>query len=657
MHQDLLQQIVLLLAVAVVAVVIFRRFHLPPILAYLSVGVLIGPHGLKLIEDSSDTRFLAEFGVVFLLFTVGLEFSLRQLKAMKNIVIGLGGAQVIISLLFFGGIGWLMGLRTDSAIILGGILALSSTAIVIKQLNEQLELNSRHGRLALGILIFQDLAVIPLLILINLMSQDSGGSFMQSVLLALFKGVLAFVILLAIGHWFLRPLFRLIARAHSSELFILTVLLVSLAAASLTDAAGLSLALGGFLAGAMLGETEFRHQIESDIKPFRDVLLGLFFITIGMLLNIHGLPAIWHWLALTVTVYVLFKLGLVYLLARLAHHEPGVSFRTGLVLAQGGEFGFALLSLALTGKLFDDQTGQILLATMFISMAIAPLLIRYNGVLAKRLFASSYLANRAEQEEMIASRTEGLQDHVIICGYGRIGQNISRFLDQEGFDYVALDLDPVITREANEAGDPVFYGDATHRENLKAAGLMHARVLVISFDAPKAAVRILAETRALRPDIPILVRTRDDTWLDALQEQGATEVVPETLEASLMLASHLLFLLDVPVSNIIRYVRNVREDRYRLLRGFFHGDEALPLDGEHPGREGLHAVTLQKGSKAIGKTLNELDLESHHITVTALRRGEEKNTAPRHDIILQENDVLVLYGTPEDIEHAESLLL
>lgn len=657
MNYEILQHIVILLTCAVLAVVLFRRASLPPILAYLAVGVLIGPHGFEIIGDHAETRFLAEFGVVFLLFTVGLEFSLTQLMTMRGVVLGLGGAQVILSMLFFGGLAWVMGASTNGAIIIGGILALSSTAIVIKQLTEQLELNSRHGRHAVGILIFQDLAVIPLLIMIEMMTNNSQASLTSGIVIAMAKGAAAFIIMLAIGRWLLRPLFRVITKAHSTELFMLTVLLVSLSAAWGTHVAGLSLALGGFLAGVMLGETEFRHQVESDIRPFRDVLLGLFFVTIGMLMNVHAIADIWHWVIAAVIGMMLFKALLIFLLGIIGRMEAGVAMRTGMVLAQSGEFGFALLSLSTSGRLISEEFSQFVLATMLISMALSPLIIRHNGGLVKRLFARSYLKHRREHQEDIQQKTHDITDHIIICGYGRIGQNIAHFLEEEDFPYIALELDPNIIREARKAGEHVYYGDSTHRQILKSVGLARARVLVISYDDPTSALKILSEARILRPDIPILVRTRDDSYLDELTAMGATEVVPETLEASLMLASQLLFLLDVKPRTIVRYVRRVRANRYQMLRGFFHGDEHLELEAHESHREGLHTITIQKNSKALGKMLRDLHLDKHNVTISALRRDDIRNADPQPDLVLQDGDILVLHGAPEDMEHVETMIL
>lgn len=652
----ILEEILLLLIVSVVAVSIFRRFKLPAILAYLFVGVVVGPNGLGWIVDVEDTRVLAEFGVVFLLFTVGLEFSFPQLMAMRRAVLGLGSAQVGLTTLVAGVAAWMMGMSASAAFVVGGVIAMSSTAIVIRQLTERLELGSRHGSLSVGVLLFQDVAVIPFLILIPALAGHGDNSVAQELAWTMGKGTLVVVAMLAAGHWLLRPLFQEIASSRSSELFTLTALLLTLAAAWVTHFAGLSLALGAFLAGMMLGETEFRHQVEADIRPFRDVLLGLFFITIGMLLEVGALPGIWHWVLLVAVAVMAFKLVAVTALSMLMGEEKGVAARAGLVLAQGGEFGFALLSLALSAGLLAPQPVQIILAALILTMAASPVLIHYNGAIVKRMFAESYMRQREQLVQDVAVHASGLNDHTIICGYGRIGQNIARLLEKEGFEYIALDLDPVRVRDARAAGERVYYGDSTHREMLEAAGLYRARALLISFDDIHATMKILPQVRRLRPDIPILVRTRDDTDLERLQKAGATEVVPETLEASLMLSSHLLLLLDVPVSRVVRQVQAIRDTRYQLLREYFHGQEGED-ESSDAFRERLQTVTLGGEAYAVGKRLAQVNLDTTGVLVTAIRRRGIRGEDPMPETELSEGDTLVLYGAPEDIRTAEQRLL
>ncbi len=657
MNIHTLQIILSLLAIAVVAVTLFRRFHLPPILGYLLVGVLVGPFGGGLVASNEETRFLAEFGVVFLLFMIGLEFSLPQMIAMKGSVFGLGGSQVLIT----GGLGallaWSLGLDLKVAIITGGVIALSSTAIVIKQLAEQAELNSEHGRLAVSILLFQDLAVIPLLVVIPILAGSAEQGMASLLLWALLKAALVFALIMAIGHWLLRPLFHEIASARSAELFTLTVLLVTLAAAWLTHEAGLSLALGAFLAGMMLGETEYRHQIEADIRPFQDVLLGLFFITVGMRVDLLSLAPILHWVVMLAAGLILVKAAIILLLVQIIRGSMSTAFRTGLLLAQGGEFGFVLLDLSLESSLLPGQLGQLLFAAIILSMIITPFLIRYNGRLANSFCALRNFNDEVQIIDDLAHEAEQLEQHVIICGYGRIGQNLGRMLVHEGFPYVALDLDPSVVREAHEAGDPVHFGDAARREILDAAGLSRASVVVLSFEDHHRAMKILHHLRESRPDLPVLVRTRDDSHLEELEAAGATQVMPEAVEGSLMMGGQLLLLLKVPGSRIFKIMREIREGHYKLLRDFFHGEESMDLERDEAFQERLHTVTLPDKAFAVGHTIEDLHLWDWQVSVTAVRRGGIRGEAPEPETRLQAGDVLVLAGIPRHLEHAEGLVL
>jgi monovalent cation:H+ antiporter-2, CPA2 family len=648
--------ILILLGVAVVLVALFRYLRLPQILAYLCAGIVVGPYGMGWIPDLEGTRTLAEFGLVFLMFTVGLEFSLPKLIAMKTMVFGLGGAQVLISALVFGFVAWLFDVPPEGAIVIGGMLAMSSTAIVLKLLTEQLEQNSRHGRHAISVLLFQDLIVVPFLILIPALGGNMEQSVWMSLGWALLKSVLVLIGIFIVGRWLLRPFFHEVASAKLREFFMLAVLLLTLAAAWITEIAGLSLALGAFLAGMMMGETEYRHQVEGDILPFRDILLGLFFVTIGMMLDLSVMLELWPWVLVSVAAIIVFKTLLVFGLGKLFAMETGVALRTGLVLSQVGEFAFALILLANQHQLLYARTSQIVLASIILSMMLAPLIVRYNGRLAKR-WVPGYTRAREGDLGVIRAEAVGANKHVIICGYGRSGQNLAWMLEQEGIPSLALDLDPVRVRDARDAGKPVVYGDVTRRDVLEAAGLHRATALAISFYNTPAALKILEITRHVRPDMPVIVRTMDDADLDRLKAAGATEVVPESLEGSLMMGSHLLLLMGVPGSRIMRHVRNVRTDRYRMLRGFFHGEDLDDGKDARAYQERLHSIELPAGAYAVGKLIAELHLEEVGISVSAVRRGGIRGPEPSPETRLAAGDVLVLFGTPEALEQAEKILL
>ncbi len=405
----------------------------------------------------------------------------------------------------------------------------------------------------------------------------------------------------------------------------------------------------------MIGETEYRHQVESDILPFRDVLLGLFFVTIGMSLDLEVVRSQWMWVTATLVSIIAIKTLVVLAAGRAFRLETGVALRTGLVLAQGGEFGFALILQAQHFQVLDGRYDQILLAAMVLSMLIAPFLIRYNGRMVKRLLPD-YRERRESNLDAIRASAGESHNHVIICGYGRSGQNLAWMLKEEAIESLGLDLDPVRVRDARDAGERVLYGDSARRDVLLSAGLQHARALVISFVDTSTALRMLEITRQLRPDMPVIVRTMDDRDLEKLKAAGATEVVPESLEGSLMMGSHLLMLLGVPVTHIVRQVRNVRAGRYRMLRGFFHGAAGVD-ETEESYRERLHSVTLPPQARAVGKRLDELPLAEIGAEVTAVRRGGISGPQPAADTQLVAGDVLVLYGTPEALEQAEKVLL
>jgi CPA2 family monovalent cation:H+ antiporter-2 len=658
MHTDPLLQILILLAASICVVAGVRKLKLPAILGYLVVGMLLGPHALSVAVDNETTQLLADFGVVFLVFTLGLEFSLPRLVAMRWEVLGVGGAQVLVTT---GIVAAIVIAVFDAApavaVVIGGAVAMSSTAIIISQLTEQSENNRTHGRLSVAICLFQDLSFPLFLALISALAGGGAGANMGQIAVAVGSAVLALLLVLAAGRWLLRPLFLLIASVRSAELFSLAVLLAVLASAWVTHKVGLSLALGAFLAGMMLAETEFRHQVEATIRSYKEVLLGLFFITVGMLLDVRLL---FRDLALVTALLIgmlVLKATVVTLVAEPATKNWFKSLRTGVVVAQGGEFGFALLTLLLRRELSDPAIVQPLLAATVLSMVLSPLLIRQNRRITRALLGESGSPTTAALRETQATLAVAERDHVVICGFGRVGQNIARVLEQTGFEYIALDVDPYRIRVGRQAGDPVIYGDAGQVKVLENVGLTRANCIVITFADPEVALRILRSVRELRIDVPVLVRTQDDSKLEELQKAGATEVVPETFEAALMLLSHLLLLLKLPVSRVIRTVNDIRSDRYGMLRQYFPAAGAEPLDDSHAFREELHSVILPPHAWAVGKSVAELSDQGSKAAVSAVRRDGIVGREPGPDTIFKVGDVVVVCGTPEAVEHTETLLL
>jgi monovalent cation:H+ antiporter-2, CPA2 family len=658
LHNDPLLQILILLTASVCVVAGVRKLKLPAILGYLAVGMLLGPHALALALDNETTQLLADFGVVFLVFTLGLEFSLPRLVAMRWEVLGVGGAQVAITTAIVGvGAHMFFGVVPAVAVVIGGAVAMSSTAIIISQLTEQSENNRTHGRLAVAICLFQDLSFPLFLALVSVLSGGGQPADARHIGSAIGIAVVALLLVLAAGRWLLRPLFLIIASVRSAELFSLAVLLAVLASAWATHAVGLSLALGAFLAGMMLAETEFRHQIEATIRSYREILLGLFFITVGMLLDVGLLVRDLPLVTVILAGMLLLKAAVATVAAKPATKSWFKSLRTGVVVGQGGEFGFALLTLLLRRELLDPAVVQPLLAATVLSMVLSPLLIRHNRRITRALLGESGPPISAAMRETQATLAVAERDHVIICGFGRVGQNIARVLEQTGFEFIALELDAYRIRAGRQAGDPVIYGDAGEVKVLENVGVARASCVVITFANPEVALRILRAVRELRGDVPILVRTQDDGKLEQLQAAGATEVVPETFEASLMLLSHLLLLLKLPVPRVIRTVNDIRSHRYGMLRQYFRAADAEHLDESHAFREELHSVVLPPHAWAVGRSIEELAARGSRAAVSAVRRDGIVGREPGPDTLFKEGDVVVVCGTPEAVEHAETLLL
>jgi len=651
----------LYLLAAVLGVVACRTLKLPPMLGYLAVGVVIGPHALALAKNADGVRHLGEFGVVFLMFVIGLEFNLPKLRAMRSHVFGLGFFQVLLTML--GATGAMLGLGMmaptvwgmgwQTALALSSALAMSSTAIVVKLMTERLEMESEHGKRVMGVLLFQDLAVVPLLVLIPALGASAEQLF-ETLAYASLKATLLITLLLVGGPRVMRFWLTLVARRKSEELFVLNLLLITLGLAWLTELAGLSLALGAFIAGMLISETQFKQQVESDIRPFHDVLLGLFFISIGMMLDWRLVLERWPLVLLLVSVPVIFKAAVVGLLARGLGATTGVSLRTGLYLAQAGEFGFVLLTLAQSNALVPPALLNPMLASMVLSMLATPFIIMYSNRIVLKWVSSEWL-QQSLQMTSIARKSIMANRHVIICGYGRCGQNLARMLEQENIPYIALDLDPDRVRQAAVAGDSVVFGDAARLQALIAAGLARASAVVITYLEVQSALKVLAHTRDHAPQVPVIVRTQDDHDLEALRKAGATEVVPEAIEGSLMLASHALALVGVPMRRVIRIVRDQRDARYNLLRGYFHG--ADDDSGDELNQDRLATLTLPFGAKIVGKSLSQLAPLATGVRIVSLRRSVGQVKLVNQDLLIEEGDTLVLSGKAEMLALAEQRLL
>ena len=650
-----IQQIILLLISSVVMITAFKYLRLPPMIAYFGVGLVFGPYALGYLPDTESTRHIVEFGIVFLMFSIGLEFSLPKLNSMRGILFGLGGAQVIITLLTTVLFSRIVGLDLFAAFVIGSALTMSSTAIVSKILMERIDLNSRHGQLSIGILLFQDIAVIPILILIQAFGSDTSD-FMELIVTTLLKISILLVILFWLGKPVVNFWFGIVARQKSRELFVLNVLMVTMIFSYLTESAGLSYALGAFLAGMLISETRYRYQVESDIASFRDILLGLFFISVGMMLNISTFIEYYLIIFLVFIGFFLFKATLIAFLTKAFKYELGVGIRTGIVLSQAGEFSFVILALGIEQELISGTVLQVVLSVCLLSMILAPMIIPYNGKIARYL-SKNYLKNSEKNIKRIDDKGQMMRDHVILCGYGRSGQFIGRFLKEESIPFIAIDMDLNRVNDASNAGELVMYGDSSRGAVLDAAGINKCKAVIIAYADDRASSKVLSVIRESYPELPIIVRTADETSIAELRKAGASEVVPEVLEGSLMLGSHALIILGVPLVRIIRKIRSFRTERYSMFRGYFKG--ATDINNDFSGQEQLelHSIEIKSNPKLMGIKLDKIRFEDFNIKIQYLRRPNMlENIEPRSGISLENGDIIVILGLQENINQFEKYI-
>jgi CPA2 family monovalent cation:H+ antiporter-2 len=643
-----LQVVLILMGASVLMVVLCRRVNLPPVLGYLCAGAVLGPHALNFMHNEQDASALAEFGVVFLMFSIGLEFSLSKLFSMKRTVFGLGLLQVIVTMLAMALISIGLGHSWQLGLALGAVLSMSSTAVLSKLLSDRMELDTLHGRDVMGVLLFQDLAVVPLLILLPALSRPPD-QLLALMGIAVLKAAIALGLILYVGQKLVTRWFRFVAKAQSGEIFVLNVLLITLLLGYLTEQVGLSMALGAFVAGMLISETAYRFQVEEDIRPFRDVLMGLFFVTIGMKLDV---PIVVHNFGAIIAALLAFlavKGAVVGILSKCMGANSGNALRDALWLCAGGEFGFVLLGQA--GQI-NKHVEQVVLAALLLSMLIAPFIVMSCEKVVTRFVRSEWM-RKSMQITQVAAKSMAADRHAIICGFGRSGQAVARLLAQENVDYLAMDLDPERIRAAAAAGESVVFADAARRESLTAAGISRASVLIVSVDRANVCETILNNARDLRPDLPVVARAHDERDFEKLAAAGATEVVAASVEVSLMLASNALVLMGIPLHHVLRKAQEIRAQRYQLLRGYYSGlsDDANAED------ERLASVWLAPGSGAIGHTLAEIGLGAMGVVVTAIRRRGIKADEPLPETRLAAGDVVILSGKGAMLADAEQALL
>jgi len=550
-----LHDAVVFLAAAGLVIPVAKRFRISPVLGFLLIGLAVGPHGLArfaeqqtwlrfvLITDVAGVRALAELGVVFLLFMIGLELSLERLWAMRRLVFGMGSAQIILTGLIIGSIAWAFGNTVEASVVLGGCLALSSTAVVMQLLTEQGRFGTTVGQGSFAVLLAQDIAVVPILFVVGTFGAHVNGSLVWALGLASGEALLAVVAILSVGRLVVRPLFRFVGSTRSPELFMAVTLLTIIATAAATHAAGMSAALGAFLAGLLLAETEFRHEIAINIEPFKGLLLGLFFMSVAMGIDLSEILADPGWVTLSVIGLFAIKTLTTASLARLFGFGWGQATEMGLILGQGGEFAFVVVGLALGFGLLPEATAQFMLIVVGATMFLTPTVVR----LARSVGAAIEASEQITADELIDIAPD-LAGHVIIVGYGRTGQLLARLLDRQQITHLALDLDVARVALLRGQGAPIYFGDARRADMLQKMRLSHAAVLAVCIDDPGTTEQVLLAARRLSPDVPIVARARDSAHATSLLIQGATQVVPEVLESGLQLGHVMLEQAGLPTN-------------------------------------------------------------------------------------------------------------
>ena len=654
---ELLTSLLLLLGTSTALIVLLYRLHIASLLAFLITGALFGPTGLGVIDDPEELAAIAELGLTFLLFILGLEFSLPRLIALRNTVFRLGSMQMLVCSFIFFLVLQLTGLDWQIALILAGGFSLSSTAIVSGELSNLGLLKKRHGEIAIGILLFQDLAAIVLLVAVPLVSSQSEGFSLGGLLFTITEGLVLLAAFFFTSRYLLPHLLREIATQKSDQLLALTALVIVLLSAMLTSSIGLSMELGAFLAGMMLGDTRFKHQLEADIRPFRDLLLGLFFITIGMLVDLGQLVSFWPYLLLGGLLLMITKAFLITGVVKLLGESWRSAIPAGLTLAQGSEFLFALLALSVRSQLVNQNVASNLITIVIISMVMTPLLIKHSPNLVDSFI--SRIGNKTLQatNEEIFDREIKKKNHILILGFGRVGQTIARFLRPLSIDYLVLETGDIRIKEASAVDEPIFYGDSSRIDILKAAGAANASIVVVTFDDTDLTTKIIENVKNINSTIPVLVRTRDDSHLEDLLSAGAEEVIPETHEASLTMVSHLLLMVEYPDIMVHSIIDKARRDRYRMLKGFYHGERLGFLGKKSQSSAIIHAVNLPKGAFVYGKTIAELLLPMD-INILDIHRDNLVISAEQNqDLVLQHGDIVVLRGLVDQLDAGESYLL
>ena len=653
MQYAFLYDLVLVFGVSALSVLILHRLKIHALVGFIAAGMLIGPGGLGLIKDTHSIEVLAEIGVILLLFTIGIETSIKRLlKLKKTLVVG-GGLQVTLTIAFAALITYQITDDVVTSVFLGFLAALSSTAVVLKVMFERGETDTPHGRSMLGVLIFQDLCVVPMMLLVPIMA--GGTANISELGLAATKAVFIVAVVLMSAKWLVPKLLHQVVRTRSRELFTITLIFICLGTALLTSQMGLSLALGAFMAGIVISESEFTYEATAEILPFKDSFMGLFFVSTGMLLDtgflLDNIPEV-----LTVVVVILLLKSLIAAAALLAASVSlKISLHAGIALSQTGEFSFVLAEVGRGAGIFSGTLFQLFLSASVITMALTPLLLRVAPVLAERIASVGILKrfSRGFAEEA----SPGLYKHVIIMGFGHNGRSLARTLRGSGVSYVALDLNSDTVREEKRKGQPIYYGDGTSRDILKRLGIQSARLMVIGISDPAAARKIVAAARKENPDIHIIVRTRYLAEVEELRGIGADEVIPEEFETSVEIFAKVLAHYSVPRNVIMDHIEDIRKDGYEMLRSREYPAKRITERHDIMSAIETEAYLIKVNSRLAERSLSDVALRSNTgATVITLQRGKEIFQNPSPFLAMQEGDIVLLMGTKEQINKAMEYL-
>ncbi len=648
----IIRDIVIILFVSIPIVFIFNKFRIPSIAGFLIAGILIGPNVFKLITEVEQIEIMAEIGVILLLFTIGLEISLQRLMQMKRLLIVAGGLQVLLTILISGLFFYLVGIPLNQSIFFGMLLSLSSTAIVLKLLDDKNELEAPHGRIAVGMLIFQDIAIVPMILFVPVLALAGDVGF-ELISLQLIVSLLAVVIIIVLARFFIPKIIYQMAKLRIREVFTIGTLLLILGTAHLTEMAGLSLALGAFVAGLMISESEFSHQVFADIIPLKDAFISIFFVSIGLLLNVQLVLEVPTLIVFLILGIVVIKSGIIVLVIIFMKFPTRTALITGLSLAQVGEFSFVLASVGIINNILSPEYYHAFLASSIFTMLLTPLLVHIAPSLATKVsgLQSAYPQTKPD------TTVHKLKHHVIIVGYGLNGQNVARVLKETGIPYVIIELNPETVNRLTAKKEHVIFGDVTRRDILELADVRTARCIVFAISDPGAAAMGLKLSNQLNPDIFTIVRTRNTTGIETLKQLGANVVIPEEFETSLQIFSKVLENYHIPLNVVMKQMAILRSESYQMMVKEGSGVSSLTHIDEILAAGITETYYVDDDNPHIGQTLSELNLRARSdATIIAIVRNGKTITGPAPSEKITAHDTYVLVGDHKSVDRAIQVL-